>query len=58
MINSAVSHAKKQLQLHAQKGTKSDLNIYEVAKLMDVVEQRHPILSSEPQSIFFSASQN
>jgi hypothetical protein len=58
MINSAVSHAKKQLELHAQKGVNSNLSIYEVANLMDLVEQRHTIFQSEKKSIFFSASQN
>ena len=58
MINSAVSHAKKQLELHARKGTESNLNIVEVAKLKDIVDQRHPILNDDHQSIFFGASQN
>ncbi len=58
MINNAVSHAKKQLEAHAQRGSKSTLSIYEVAKLMDVVRQEPQPKKSADESIFFGFSEN
>jgi hypothetical protein len=58
MINNAVSHAKKQLAVHAEKGAESRLSIFEVAKLMDMVRHEPLPKKAEGESIFFSFSEN
>ncbi len=58
MIDNAVSHAKKQLEVHAQKGAESSLSIHEVAKLKDMVRLAPKPKKSENESIFFSFSRN
>lgn len=58
MIDNAVSHAKKQLEVHAEKGAESTLNIIEVAKLMDIVRNEPQPKKLENESIFFRFSEN
>jgi hypothetical protein len=58
MINNAVNIAKYKLKLHQEKGAQSDLSIFEVAALMDVLrtESRPSEVAKTP--IFFGFSYN
>ena len=53
-----VNVAKKKLENHYIKGVKSELSIFEVANLMDLVNNRVKIEEEERTSIFFSFSKN
>lgn len=53
-----VNVAKKKLENHYIKGVKSELSIFEVANLMDLVNNRVEIEEEERTSIFFSFSKN
>lgn len=53
-----VNVAKKKLENHYSKGVKSELSIFEVANLMDLVNNRVKIEEEERTSIFFSFSKN
>ena len=54
----AVQLAKKQLERHIERGASSQLSIFEVAKLMDVVRQAPPKKKCDHESLFFGFSAN
>jgi hypothetical protein len=58
MINNTVKAAQYKLSQHRVQGTKSKLNIFEVAHLMDAVRQSEQIQNKKNVSIFHSVSLN
>jgi hypothetical protein len=58
MINNTVKAAQYKLSQHRLQGTKSKLNIIEVAHLMDAVRQSEQIQNTNKVSIFHSVSLN
>jgi len=58
MINNTVKAAQYKLSQHRLQGTKSKLNIFEVAHLMDAVRQSEQIQNTNKVSIFHSVSLN
>ena len=58
MMSNTVELAKKQLEIHAKAGSKSNLSIYEVAELMDTVRKMSKNNQREKPSIFYSFSNN
>lgn len=58
MLNNTVSIAKKQLEAHVKQGAKSNLNIFEVARLMDMIRQQNDQKNEGEQSVFFGFSHN
>ncbi len=58
MINNTVKAAQFKLSQHRLQGTKSKLNIFEVAHLMDAIRQSEQIQNTKSNSIFHSISLN
>lgn len=58
MINNAVSLAQYKLKLHFDKGQESELNILEVASLMDIIHFGPIETELKTESIFFQFSLN
>jgi hypothetical protein len=58
MINNAVNIAKYKLKLHHEKGAQSDLSIFEVAALMDVLRAGDSPKEITKTPIFFGFSYN
>ncbi len=58
MINSTVRTAKEKLALHKLKGISSNLTIFEVASLMDKINNNYGVSSELKKPIFFNASWN
>lgn len=58
MINNTVKLAQYKLSQHRLQGTKSKLNIFEVAQLMDTIKTAEQIKSSSNNSIFYSIHPN
>ena len=58
MINNTVKAAQYKLSQHRLQGTKSKLNIFEVAHLMDSIRQSEQIQNTKNVSIFHSVSLN
>ena len=58
MINNTVKLAQYKLAQHRVQGTKSKLNIFEVAQLMDSVRTAGQIKDQSAKSIFHSISLN
>jgi len=58
MINNAVNVAKYKLKLHQEKGPQSDLSIFEVAALMDVLRAGDAPKEITKAPIFFGFSYN
>lgn len=54
MINNKIQLAKYQLSQHKIQGVNSQLSIFEVAKLMDMVRIGDSGSASKSKSIFFS----
>ncbi|MDX1446090.1 hypothetical protein [Lishizhenia sp.] len=53
-----VNVAKKKLEMHYAKGVKSELSIFEVANLMDLISNKEAVEQMERRSIFFGFSKN
>lgn len=59
MISSTVKTAQFKLSQHRVQGTKSKLNIYEVAHLMDAIKKAEKMQNtSNNSSIFYSVGLN
>lgn len=58
MINNTVKLAQYKLAQHRVQGTKSKLNIFEVAQLMDSVRTSGQVKDQAAKSIFHSISLN
>lgn len=58
MINNTITLAKRQLERHAKLGTASKLSVFEVASLMDTINQMHDMKQPSTKSIFFEFSLN
>jgi hypothetical protein len=58
MINNAVNIAKYKLKLHQEKGAQSELSIFEVAALMDVLRAESSSKEETKTPIFFGFSYN
>lgn len=58
MINNAVSLAQYKLKLHFEKGQESELNILEVASLMDIIHFGTVEVEVKTEPIFFQFSMN
>lgn len=53
-----VNVAKRKLEMHYAKGVKSELSIFEVANLMDLIANKAEVEQIERRSIFFGFSKN
>jgi hypothetical protein len=58
MINNTVKLAQYKLSQHRLQGTKSKLNIFEVAQLMDSIKTAEQIQNVPSNSIFHSIQMN
>jgi hypothetical protein len=58
MINNTVKLAQYKLAQHRVQGTKSKMNIFEVAQLMDAVRTSQQINEVQTKTIFHSISLN
>ena len=58
MINNSVKLAQYKLSQHRLQGTKSKLNIFEVAQLMDAIKNADQTKSAVNNSIFYSIHPN
>ncbi len=58
MINNIVSLAQYKLKLHFEKGQESELNILEVARLMDIIHFGPLEVGVKAEPIFFQFSMN
>jgi len=58
MINNSLKLAQYKLAQHRVQGTKSKMNIHEVAKLMDAIKTAEQAKSVQQNSIFHSFSMN
>lgn len=58
MINNTVKLAQYKLAQHRIQGTKSKLNIFEVAQLMDALRTAEQIKQAETRTIFHSVYLN
>ena len=55
--NKAIQAAQSKLNKHRELGTRSVLNVFEVAELMDTLKNANSIESQAP-SVFFSINMN
>lgn len=53
MINNSVKLAQYKLSQHRLQGTKSKLNIFEVAQLMDAIKNADQNKSTQMNSVFY-----
>jgi len=58
MINNTVKLAQYKLSQHRVQGTKSKLNIFEVAQLMDSIKMAEQMKNMPSNSIFHSIHMN
>jgi len=58
MINNSVKIAQYKLSQHRLQGTKSKLNVFEVAQLMDAIKIAEQIKNTTNSSIFYSIHPN
>lgn len=58
MINNSVKLAQYKLSQHRLQGTKSKLNIFEVAQLMDAIKNADQNKSTQMNSVFYSIHPN
>jgi len=58
MINNSVKIAQYKLSQHRLQGTKSKLNVFEVAQLMDAIKTAEQIKNTTNSSIFYSIHPN
>lgn len=58
MINNTVKLAQYKLSQHRVQGTKSKLNIFEVAQLMDSIKMAEQMKNVQSNSIFHSIHMN
>ena len=53
-MNNRIQSAKFKLSQHKAQGAKSNLSIFQVAQLMDTIQNRVEAASNHKKSIFFS----
>lgn len=58
MINNSVKLAQYKLSQHRLQGTKSKLNIFEVAQLMDAIKNADQNKNTQMNSVFYSIHPN
>lgn len=58
MINNSVKLAQYKLSQHRLQGTKSKLNIFEVAQLMDAIKIADQMKNVQTSSLFYSIHPN
>lgn len=58
MINNSVKLAQYKLSQHRLQGTKSKLNIFEVAQLMDAIKNADQSKNTQMSSVFYSIHPN
>ncbi|MEX2485159.1 MAG: hypothetical protein WED10_11385 [Brumimicrobium sp.] len=58
VVKSTVNLAKKQLEVHAKQGSKSNLSIYEVARLMDTIRHQNNQNNVGKDNTIFNFSHN
>lgn len=58
MINNSVKLAQYKLSQHRKQGTRSNLNIFEVAQLMDAIKNAEQMKETSGHSIFHSIHLN
>jgi hypothetical protein len=58
MINNSVKLAQFKLSQHRLQGTKSKLNIFEVAQLMDAIKNTEQMQTMQNNSIFYNIHSN
>ena len=58
MINNTIKTAKFKLNMHRQKGIKSELSVFQVAELLDSIKRAEQQKESNSSSIFHSISLN
>lgn len=58
MINNSVKLAQYKLSQHRLQGTKSKLNIFEVAQLMDAIKNADQNKNTQMSSVFYSIHPN
>lgn len=58
MVNNSVKLAQFKLAQHRVQGTRSKLNIFEVAQLLDAIRTAEQMKSAPSNSIFHSISMN
>lgn len=58
MINNIIKRAEYKLSQHRSLGTRSNLSVLEVAKLMDTIKKGHTMKEAQTRSVFFSYSMN
>jgi hypothetical protein len=58
MINNTIKTAKFKLNMHREKGIKSELSVFQVAELLDSIKRSEQQKESNPSSIFHSISLN
>ncbi len=58
MINNTIKTAKFKLNMHRQKGIKSELSVFQVAELLDSIKRAEQQKESNPTSIFYSINLN
>ena len=58
MINNTIKTAKFKLTMHREKGTKSELSVFQVAELLDSIKRAENQKELKTNSIFNSISLN
>lgn len=58
MINNNIKTAKFKLNMHRQKGIKSELSVFQVAELLDSIKRAEQQKEMNPTSIFYSINLN
>lgn len=58
MINNSIKLAEYKLNLHKVQGEKSELNVFEVAQLMDTIKYGQTVKNPQKTSIFYNISVN
>jgi hypothetical protein len=58
MMNCSVNMAKKQLEEHEARGNKTNLSIFEVANLKDMINNHREFASKDTRTVFFNFSNN
>lgn len=58
MINHSVKMAEKQLEEHSARGSKSNLSVFEVANLKDMINSHKEFANRDTRTVFFNFSNN
>ena len=58
IMNYSVTMAKKQLEQHSAKGSESNLSVFEVANLKDMINGHREFAARDTRTVFFNFSEN